>query len=251
MTAASIKNREVRFSITSYAAWAPGVETEADWLAWADNNLVISDQGEPAVKAMSAMLRRRASVPGRMALEVAYRCLGERTHIPTIFCSRHGECGRSADLLTDLARDIPLSPTAFSLSVHNATGGLFSIARHDHANSLALAAGHSTIEHAVIEACGLLADHEPAVLLVAYDYLLPTIFTAFQDCKEQPYAWAWLIQPPAADAISLTWSATQEAPALNIEKDSAGLEILRFFIRKDANLNRISDGRRWQWAHHA
>lgn len=245
-------NSEVRFSITSHAAWTPGVETEADWLAWANNDFVITDKSEPPVKAMPAMLRRRASVPGRMALEVAYRCLGERTNIPTIFCSRHGECGRSIGLLSDLVRDIPLSPTAFSLSVHNATGGLFSIARNDHANSLALAAGHSTIEHAVIEACGLLADNAPAVLLVAYDNSLPTIFSAFQDCKPQPYAWAWLIQPAKkTDVVSLSWSASQTNPTINSEKDSAGLEILRFFIRKDAHFGHISNERYWQWAYHA
>jgi len=247
----SIHNHALRFSITAYAAWAPGIETEADWRAWANGDLAIAAKGEPAVKAMPAMLRRRASVPGRMALEVAYRCLGERTHIPAIFCSRHGECGRAADLLTDLASNNPLSPTVFSLSVHNATGGLFAIARHDRANSLALAAGAGTIEHAVIEACGLLADNTPAVLLVAYDNWLPSLFTSFQSCNEQPYAWAWLLQPPGAEAISLSWSATQETSAVNVENDPPGLEILRFFIRKDANLKRIGNGRCWQWASHA
>jgi hypothetical protein len=240
----------IKFSIVSHAAWAPGIETEAAWRAWANNEIAITGNAEPSVKAMSPLLRRRASVPGKMALEVAYRCLGERTHIPIIFCSRHGECGRSADLLFDLARDIPLSPASFSLSVHNATAGLFSIARHDHASSLALAAGSSTIEHAVIEACSLLADGEPAVLLVAYDGLLPTLFTAFQDCYEQPYAWAWLMQPAAEDnAISLNWSAVQDSASSSPNSESAGLEILRFFIRRNSNLERISNGRRWQWAH--
>ena len=120
------------------------------------------------------MLRRRAGFLGKMALEVAYQCLGQRIDVPTVFSSRHGEASRSVDLLLDLAKGVPLSPTSFGLSVHNATGGLFSIARTDHANSIALAAGQSTVEHAVIEACGLLAEGEPAVLLVAYDCPLPT-----------------------------------------------------------------------------
>ena len=81
--------------------------------------------------------------------------------MPTVFCSRHGEVSRSVDLLMDLAKAEPLSPTSFGLSVHNATAGLFSIARSDHTNSIALAAGQSSVEHAVIEACGLLADGEP------------------------------------------------------------------------------------------
>jgi hypothetical protein len=61
----------------------------------------------------------------------------------------------------------------FGLAVHNASAGLFSIARADRANHIALAAGPATIEHAVIEACGLLADGAPMVLLVACDAPLP------------------------------------------------------------------------------
>jgi len=239
----------IQFSVIAHAAWAPGLETEADWRVWPNNEIAITGNNEPAVKAMPALLRRRASVPGKMALEVAYRCLGQRTQIPTIFSSRHGECGRSVDLLTDLARDIPISPASFSLSVHNATAGLFSIARHDHSNSLALAAGDSTIEHALIEACGLLADGEPAVLVVAYDNPPPAIFSTFADCNEQPFAWAWLIEPPRDNPISLTWSA-QNTPFLPIENEPAGLEILRFFIREETNLERTSNGQHWQWTRH-
>src|ERR1700752_613779 len=162
-------NSGVSFSIVSSAAWAPGVEAREDWLAWANGHRSIGRDREPAVHAMAPLLRRRAGFLSKMALEVAYRCLGERIDVPTIFCSRHGEAARSVDLLLDLAKGVPLSPTSFGLSVHNATGGLFSIARHDHANNIGLAGGKTTIENAVIEACGLLAEGEPAVLLVAYD----------------------------------------------------------------------------------
>jgi hypothetical protein len=186
-----------------------------------------------------------------------------RTDIPVVFCSRHGECGRSAELLTDLARQLPLSPTAFSLSVPNATAGLFSIARHDQANSLALAAGHSTVEHAVIEACGLLADGAATVLLVASDGPLPEPFNQFADCDEQSFGWAWLLQAvqtpqspqlPHTDAInlSLRWSGCKEvSSALEAEPATAepgGLQVMRFFLRGDADLQRTADQRRWTWS---
>jgi len=220
---------EVRFSVVSHAEWIPGSAGDLP---------------------MPAMLRRRGSVPGKMALDAAFRCLAESTSgIPALFCSRHGECERSAELLSDLVRDNPISPTSFSLSVHNATGGLFSIARRDHSNSLAIAAGHSTIEHAVIEACGLLADDAPAVLLVAYDNYLPVIFKAFQDCNVLPYAWAWMMQLPRENTpgISLSWSASGE---YEIHPESPGIEIFRFFIQKMPLLERICNNKRWQWKFH-
>jgi hypothetical protein len=197
------------------------------------------------------MLRRRAGFLGKMALEVAYECLGDRSNIPTVFCSRHGEVSRSVDLLSDLSQELPLSPTTFGLSVHNAAGGLFSIARGDRANNIALAAGHATIEHGVIEACGLLADGEPAVLLVAYDCPLPSLYTPFEDDHAMPYAWAWLMQSAGTDAISLSWSPACDLPSPSHGLQlPAGLQVLRFQLRGDRELRRVADGRQWCWTRH-
>jgi hypothetical protein len=240
----------VSFSIASCAAWAPTVETKEAWQAWANANYVISGDVAAPVQAMPPMLRRRAGFLDKMALEVAYECLGQSVDVPIVFSSRHGEAARSVDLLLDLAKGVPLSPTSFGLSVHNATGGLFSIARSDHANNIALAGGKSTIENAVIEACGLLAESEPAVLLVAYDCPLPTPYSAFQDCDEQPFAWAWLMRPPADEVVSLTWSDALQHSAPTFERLPAGLEVLRFYLRKDPALERICDTRRWLWSRH-
>ena len=99
---------------------------------------------------------------GKMAPEVAYQCLdgseNDLRDTPTIFCSRHGDVSRALEQLINVVENEPLSPTNFGLTVHNATAGLFSIARKDRANHLALSAGQCTIEHGVIEACSLLAD---------------------------------------------------------------------------------------------
>lgn len=242
-----INSGEVRFSVIAHATWISDIKSDLP---------------------MPALLRRRASPAGKMALEAAYRCLSKNSSdaipIPTLFCSRHGESERSAGLLADIVRNIPISPMAFSLSVHNATNGLFSIARHDHSNSLAIAAGLSTVEHAVIEACGLLADDAPAVLLVAYDKLLPPIYSAYQDVGEQPYAWAWLMQlpdnshnisnnPKNSPDISLSWQSAENTSELNPATlpTQHGSDIFEFFIQKMPILERICNGKRWQWKYYA
>ncbi|HZV65043.1 MAG TPA: beta-ketoacyl synthase chain length factor [Telluria sp.] len=237
----------VSFSITSHAAWAPGIATPEAWAQWSQAPFAIDAGAEPAVRAMPPMLRRRAGFLGKMALEVAYQCLDGRSDIPTVFCSRHGEAQRAVELLSDLARGEPLSPTGFGLAVHNASAGLFSIARADRANHIALAAGSSTIEHAVIEACGLLADGAPLVMLVAYDCGLPPVFARFEDCREQPHAWAWLMAPAAQQPIRLGWSAHpgpagQAAPAL-----PGGLEVLRFQLSGQREMQRVAGARCWTW----
>ncbi|MFZ6870856.1 beta-ketoacyl synthase chain length factor [Undibacterium sp. Di27W] len=221
----------------------------AAWKDWAISPFALTGEAEPGVAAMPAMLRRRAGFLGKMALEVAYQCLDGRSDIPTVFCSRHGEVARAVDLLTELMQDATVSPTGFGLAVHNASAGLFSIARKDRANHIALAGGKSTIEHAVIEACGLLADGAPMVMLVAYDHPLPEVFAAFQDCDEQAYAFAWLMVPARENAIHLEWDEAGEAE-VNPGGMSGGLEVLRFQLREQRQMQRVAGKRRWLWSRH-
>jgi hypothetical protein len=245
----TMRGQGVSFSIARHAAWAPGLTTPEAWAQWAQAPFAIEAGIEPGVKMIPPMLRRRAGALGKMALEVAYQCLDGRSDVPTVFCSRHGEVARAVDLLTDLARGEPLSPTAFGMAVHNATAGLLTIARADRANHIAVAAGTASVEHAVIEACGLLADGAPMVLLVACDYPLPEMFASFSDCDEQPHAWAWLMVPAADDAITLSWiaAAAGEAGAAM----PGGLEVLRFLAGGERQMERVAERRRWRWSRDA
>lgn len=238
----------IAFSIAADAAWAPGLEDPEAWSMWAKGGRDLSGAGDPPLKAMAPMLRRRAGTLAKMALEVAYRCLGERRDVPIVFCSRHGEVERSVTMLTDLAKHQPLSPTSFGLSVHNGVGGLFSIARAERANHIAMAAGASSVEHGVIEACGLLADGEPAVLLVVYDCPLPSLYQSFQDCNERPFAWAWLLQTAGEKKLTLAWSAADGEAATEVTDLPGGLEVWRFYLRGESRLERWRDGRRWVWS---
>jgi hypothetical protein len=60
-----------------------------------------------------------------------------------------------APFLSDLANDQPLSPTQFSLSVHNAMIGLWSIMRGETSEMTALAAAGDGLEHGMLEAAAL------------------------------------------------------------------------------------------------
>jgi hypothetical protein len=180
---------------------------------------------------------------------VAYQCLGAQEDVPTVFCSRHGEVGRAVALLDDLARGEPLSPTAFGLAVHNASAGLFSIARANRANHVALAAGPATLECAVIEACALLADGAPMVLLVACDAPLPDALAGFEDCEEQPFAFAWAMVAAGQQPMRLSWRAAA-APVAAARMPGA-LEVLRFQLGGAAPLVRHAADRHWTWSRDA
>jgi hypothetical protein len=84
-------------------------------------------------------------------------------------------------------------------------------------------------------------------LLVVYDRPLPGVYVGYEDRHEQPFAWAWLIQAPDRDVVSLSWSAAAEAQAESVESLPPGLEILRFYLRQDRSLQRFCQQRRWLW----
>lgn len=237
----------IRFSIRRWAAWAPGIETPLDWDSWARGERVALAAGQPALAGLDPMLRRRAGALGRLALEPLLGC--DAAGLPVVFCSRHGEAQRSVGLLRALALGEPLSPTEFSLSVHNAVGGLFSIAHGARQPVTAVAGGPASAAHGLIEACAQLDAATPEVALVVYDMPLPPPYDGFRDEPEQPFGWAWVIGLPAGEHHSLEWT-TPAAGGAEPASECLGLALLRAFLRGDA-ASLDCDGRRWQWRRHA
>ncbi|MCC6535808.1 MAG: beta-ketoacyl synthase chain length factor [Burkholderiales bacterium] len=171
---------------------------------------------------IDAMTRRRLSNLTRMALHVAGVCVGKTPRVRTVFASRHGELHRTVDMLTSLAHAEPLSPTAFGLSVHNASAGIFSIARRDRSSATALAAGEDTFGYALLEAHVQLRSDPAAPVLVVYaDEPLPQVYAARSCAGDRPHALAVLLSHEAVRDLTLTANRSTEAP-------SGGMQSLAF-----------------------
>jgi len=242
------------FSIKNWGAWAPGLEQPENWRRWAAGEAVIAAEGEPKAAAMPPMLRRRAARQVRMAFEAAQTCAQGRKNIPVVFCSRHGEVRRSIEILEPLARDEAISPAAFSLSVHNAISGLYSIAAEDSAPMTAMAGGVDSAAQGLIEACAQIATGAEEVLLVTYDEPLPDVYQAYRDAPESPYAWAWLITAPQGRAYSWSWSKETQTPnvaAPEAEAEAFGLRLLRCFLSDAEQQVLQGHAKQWCWRRHA
>lgn len=240
----------LEFVIADWSAWSPGLTSREHWRDWARAPGLPAADGRPELPEMGAMLRRRLDLLGRMAAQVVYWCQQDRTGMPVVFASRHGEPARSLEMLADLARGQALSPTTFGLSVHNAIGALVAIARGDRANATAVAAGPATAAAALIEAGGLLADGAPEVLVVCYDAPLPAPYDVFADGPAANWAWAWRVAPAGAQGrrFTLGWDDADGAP-----DDAAalpfGLDLLRAMLAPEPRWERVCDARRWSWRH--
>ncbi|MFH7044934.1 beta-ketoacyl synthase chain length factor [Paucibacter sp. JuS9] len=237
------------FRVRRWAAWAPGLQTQEAWNTW----LAAPAWPLPAAEAVAplaevpAMTRRRIDPLGRAALQVAWWAQGEAPTGPVVFASRWGEILRSVALLRQLQAGEPLSPTAFSLSVHNASSAVYSIARGDTANYAAVSAGPASAAAGVCEAIGLLADGAPQVLVVSVETELPEPYQSFEQHPGPLRAWAALLEP-AERGLSLQALAGElpDQPDL-LPPD---LATLRFLAGEMPQWRQASPTGGWQWSRH-
>jgi len=151
--------------------------------------------GEPDVAFVEPLQRRRLSRLARAFCHCAQRITPEGD-VRVVFASRHGEAERTLTILRDLAAAAEVSPTLFSLSVHNAVPGIWSILKGNRAAACALAAGPETFGWGLVEALAALGAGPAPVLFVYADDRLPAPW-AGPTPAGLPHAVALLLGAPA------------------------------------------------------
>ena len=167
--------------------------------AWSDDS-----SGYVINNAIAKMLQRRFSPLAKQVFSALNSCVAIGEQIPSVFSSANGELAKSLNLLQTLQTEAELSPTAFSLSVHNGIAGLFAMAYQNHSECTVLAPGLQGIMPAFLEAFGMLHEGRPEVLLVFYDEPVPAFYPVAP--FEQPQT--------ASMALALRLSLTGQGLAL-------------------------------------
>jgi hypothetical protein len=173
---------------------------------WAYRQHDAASAGKPDAGAIDPMLRRRLSPLARLALSAATACGPLPPTCRVVYASQHGEIQRTTQMLDALVRGEPPSPTAFSLSVLNATPGVLSIARNDRSAINALAALDDTLGYAMLDAWTQHREAPHAPLLVIYAFEPPPDCfgqTAHQ-VDDSASALALLIDADAAARLTCT-----------------------------------------------
>lgn len=164
------------------------------------------------LSSIPKMLKRRLSPLARIIFSAVSQCLeNDNQQMPIVFSSTHGELARSFKMMEKIEAGEEISPTSFSLSVHNAIAGLFSMVYQNKRQSTVVAPGEEGIAAAFIEALGLLQEGEQEVLIVLYDEPLVDFYPSepFQLSAADSYAVALCISG-AGTGISLRFSNLQE-----------------------------------------
>jgi len=149
------------FTLSHWNAWIPEIN-RVDGL----ENLAVARK---PVNVIPKILQRRFSPLAKAIFDTADSCVTIGEQIPTVFSSANGELAQSLAMLKTIQAHDELSPTSFSLSVHNAIAGLFSMVYQNHSESTVIAPSQDGIAPAFIEALGILQAGAAEVLLILYD----------------------------------------------------------------------------------
>lgn len=235
----------IRFQVDSWAAIAPGLTTQNDWIEWLSNphSLGLVLETVP-LKQFPPMIRRRFGSLGKCAMAAALQVLSEHDEMPSVFASRHGDAELTLRLLQDIGAENDMSPTGFSLAVHNAVSGLYSIARKDTSSVTSIAAVDGLIVQALIESLGQLQNAEK-VLCVIYDLPLPELFETYRDYRF-PYAIAVVIGRQKDESYcTLSLNSNVTNVIKSDEFHNPTLDFIRFLSGKETQFNAALNGANW------
>ncbi len=235
----------ITFDISQWRAWAPGLQTPEQWQRWAVHaEAPVHADAAPDVAFLPALQRRRLSHLARMAFAVGWPLAEGHAALPLVFVSRHGETPRTFSILCELAERQPLSPTQFSLSVHNAIIGLWSILRGETSEMTALAAAGDGFEQGLLEAAGLLHDGAPAVLLIVAEEQPPEAYRP--RITDVPFAYAMGLLITPGEQWQLSLGGNQQPSPSDTDLPHA-LRWLRAHLSDRQHFTHAWKQRAWSW----
>ena len=244
----------MQFNVVASSSWAPGLPSGLDWLAWQQGRQLPEGSDPPDLSHIKPMQRRRLSLSARAAFAVGYECLQKATvasEVVCVFSNAYGPTPMTANMLENIARAEPISPTSFSISVHNAIAGQFSIAHGITAPSSTIAPGRDGVGGAFIEAMGWLNKNDATeVLLCFYEEPLDPRLKPFEEQLPTPMATGILIASEHSEAghnVDLSREIDVCSTAQNIPHWRQILSLGAFLAGEDETLTLRSGGVSYRW----
>jgi hypothetical protein len=230
--------------IVRWAFWSPESRQPAEWREHWNVSAVGSEHSEIPDEAIPSAHRRRMSALSRLAVQIGLEAASDIAPDHLVFCSQHGDLTRLREMLNGIATGAEVSPTAFSQSVHNASGGLYTIIAKSQAPVSSLASGASTFACGWIEAEGLLLEN-PArqVLLVCYDEPLPAEYVPYSTQRQCRYALGLMLRASTSRGFVL-----QAAPAEHDEVLPMAPLFMSWALGADPTLHITAEGQGWTWS---
>lgn len=235
---------ELAFTLQHWCLWQSQPEPATPAI-WPNGQTLPSQNGNADVGFLPMMQRRRLSPLARAAAAVAWQCRQAGGEMPAVFFSLHGEGQYYLEILTGLATDGSVSPSRFSLCVHNAIGGLHSLHSESFQPYISLAGGSEGFFTPFLEAAGLLLE-TPKVLLVWYEQPLPAIYRAYLAQSNQTWALAMVLSKAGQSGPQL--ALLREAADNAESKGSAETDLLPAMLNNRRSGSCRLERSHWRWS---
>lgn len=236
----------LQFRIVSWAARAPGLADVKDWEAWAQHKKKI-DEGAilPAVNNLPMMLSRRLKSGSRLAADVTMSLMRQFEIDAIVFASRHGELERNFAILTSLAHEQDISPTEFTMSVHNAAVGSVSIASKFKLLTTSIAAGLDTFQQALCEVNALLSTGIKRVLIVGFDNAVPTFYHSLLPANAALYPWAVACVLERGNELQCQVKSSSVIPQETLPQ---AMVFMQSYLNASTSFSIQGEAKSWQWS---
>lgn len=234
-------------TLTDWQARAPGLSDPAHWLDWARSTGEI-DSAAPQGKltALPMMTARRLSSGSKLAVECGLSMLKNHAIDAVLYTSRHGELERNYRILEALAKQQPVSPTDFALSVHNSAVGNLTIVAQQPIVSSSLSAGKDTFQQGLLEVVSLLQAGYKRVLMVDFDGAVPAFYHHDLQASMPTWAYAAAFVFEAGTQLSCTTRAGGDEAETGLPQS---LTFLRHYLNQDREFTVSGEVAQWCWSH--
>lgn len=234
------------FNLIDWQARAPGLSDAAAWLEWARNVAAI-DPTAPQAKltTLPMMTARRLSSGSKLAVECGLSMLQRHEIDAVLYTSRHGELERNYRILEALAKEQPVSPTDFALSVHNSAVGNLTIVAQQPVVTSSLSAGKDTFQQGLYEVISLFQAGYKRVLLVDFDGAVPAFYHPDLPAQMPVWAYATAFVLEAGDALTCTPHAGGSAEESDLPQS---LAFLRHYLQGESQFALEGEVARWCWS---
>lgn len=240
----------IQIQVVDWFALAPGLASADDWRLWCSNRMQQVPSGMPLPKctAIPMMAARRLGNGSRLAVECGLQLYRKYPQTGAfVFSSRHSELKINHQILTCLATGQPVSPTAFTMSVHNSSVGSLSIIAKAPVVTSAVSAGRDSFMQGLFEVLSLFQSGVKTLLYVDFDDNIPACFLAAapDNMADFPYACAYVLE--AGNQLTGEMRAIRGGTdAVNPLPQS--LQFLQNLVNDNPGFEIASECCQWSWS---
>ena len=231
--------KSVQYSILGWYGFAGKIESQEDWVEWASGRLAMEGfLPNPTPTTLSPRMLRRFNRLGHCIVAASEQCLPLIKETPAVLAvSRHGDLSLLDALIRNVRDQGDMSPTRFSISVHNRYSSAISILAGYRGVCSAYSSAHDGFPLAVCEAVSLiLRDENFQVLVLGYEPEIPQAYEPVLSELWTPHAVAFVLQKPTDNAPVYSLSRRNHTE-VNSVGDGSCLHQLRAILNQSEQLD--------------